>query len=403
MSLAPRRWAARFGALALSVPAALVPAALVPATASPATERPVTVMTRNVYIGADIQRPIKAAYGLTGDAAVLALAHGTDTTRQIVDHTDFAVRSELLAEEIADAHPDLVGLQEVALWRSGPLETDPAMIGVPNATHVDYDYLAMLLQDLRKEGVPYKAVMVQQESDVESPSFAGLPGTASFARPRDVRLTVDDVVLLRASSTLRVVDRGGAHYTHNLAVTVAAKDMVFARGYAWVDLLRGTGDRLRFVTTHLEAFSSDIALAQAAELLAATTSQGRATVLACDCNSDPLDSSIKPLDHVPHKAPYDLITGRGGFSDMWLRWRPAVEGWTSGLDETVDDAGDANHDGLDDRFDHRIDMIFVRTAGGPLPDVVGGAVTGNELADRDPASGLWPSDHAGVELALRGI
>jgi hypothetical protein len=28
---------------------------------------------------------------------------------------------------------------------------------------------------------------------------------------------------------------------------------------------------------------------------------------------------------------------------------------------------------------------------------------GNDLADRDPSTGLWPSDHAGVVLRLRGL
>ena len=48
-------------------------------------------------------------------------------------------------------------------------------------------------------------------------------------------------------------------------------------------------------------------------------------------------------------------------------------------------------------------MIFGRTAsGGPL-GVDRGEVTGTELTDRDPATALWPSDHAGVVLRLRGL
>ncbi len=47
-------------------------------------------------------------------------------------------------------------------------------------------------------------------------------------------------------------------------------------------------------------------------------------------------------------------------------------------------------------------MVFGRTASGDGLRVDRGQVTGNELSDRDAATGLWPSDHAGVVLRLRG-
>ena len=53
-------------------------------------------------------------------------------------------------------------------------------------------------------------------------------------------------------------------------------------------------------------------------------------------------------------------------------------------------------------FDHRIDLVLARTAAGGAA-VDRGTVTGNDVADRDPATGLWPSDHAGVVLRLRGL
>ena len=177
-------------------------------------------------------------------------------------------------------------------------------------------------------------------------------------------------------------------------MTIAGVTLNFTRGYDWVDVRAGA-TRLRFVNTHLEAFSSDLALAQAIEMLQATAAD-RTTVIACDCNSDPLNNRTKPFDHVPHKAPYDLITGAGDFTDEWLEWAPANEGWTSGLSETVDDP-------TAEGFDHRIDMVFGRTPTGDALDVDRGQVTGDEVTDRDQATGLWPSDHAGVVLRLRGL
>jgi hypothetical protein len=121
------------------------------------------------------------------------------------------------------------------------------------------------------------------------------------------------------------------------------------------------------------------------------------TIIACDCNSDPLNQTVKTaiLDTRPHSDPYWLATGRHEYFDTWLQWRPARKGWTSGLNETVDEATPS--------FTHRIDLILARRGdGGPLR-VVGGQVTGDELEDRDTTSGLWPSDHAGVMMKLRGL
>jgi endonuclease/exonuclease/phosphatase family metal-dependent hydrolase len=366
--------------------------------------KPVTVMTRNIYLGADINRPVEAALlaaaqpGATEATIVTALAHATHVTRAIVDRTDFNVRGRLLADEIAETRPDLIGLQEVALWRHGPLQLD--QVGVPNADAVDYDFLQILLDDLAQRGTPYVAASIANRADVESPSFTGSI-VAPGGNPRDIRLTMRDVVLMRASSSLTKLAKGQDVYDVNLQVGVAGVSFDFDRGYQWVDVRAGA-QRFRFVNTHLEAFSSDIALAQANELVTEATSPNRSTILVCDCNSDPANSSVKPRDHVPHKAPYELITGAGGYTDLWrASGRPADlpgfdAGDTSGLIETVDEP-------LPGSWTHRIDMVFGRTAdGGPLT-TDRGRVTGRDGDPRDPATGLWPSDHAGVVMRVRGL
>jgi len=371
-------------------------AVIAPAEAKNPPAKPVTVMTRNIYLGADINRPVTAALtaaeqpGANQLTILTALANATHATRAVVDRTDFGVRGALLADEIAQAGPDLVGLQEVALWRSGPMQLN--QVGVPNAQVVDQDFLQMLLDELAERGAPYVAVSVADRADVESPSFTG-PITAPGGSPRDVRLTMRDVILMRASSTLTELAEGQDVYDVNLQVGVAGLTFDFDRGYQWVDVRAGA-QRFRFVNTHLEAFSSNLAYAQAAELLATSTAPDRTTVLACDCNSDPLNHDVKTDigDTLPHSAPYELITAT--YTDEWLRWAPAEEGWTSGLSETVDDA-------TADGFDHRIDMIFTRTVDGHRLGVERGAVTGTSVGDRDGATGLWPSDHGGVVLRLR--
>jgi endonuclease/exonuclease/phosphatase family metal-dependent hydrolase len=361
--------------------------------------KPVTVMTRNLYLGADINRPVNAALeaeadGASGPEILVALANATYVTRAIVDDTDFSVRAGLLADEIAATEPDLIGLQEVAWWRHGPLELQ--RVGEANATETDYDFLQMLLGELDELGAEYVPVSIAARADVEAPSFTGSPFNGSIgADARDVRLTMRDVVLMHVEDGLSVLDEGQAVYGVNLEVSLLGNTISFDRGYQWVDVRAGA-QRFRFVNSHFEAFSSDIAYAQAAQLLKEATAKERTTVFVCDCNSDPLNEDVKPHDTLPHKAAYDLITGAGGFTDEWLEWAPAEDGWTSGLSETVDDATGKG-------FDHRIDMVFARTAAGDALTVDRGQVTGTDVSTKDPATGLWPSDHGGVVLRLRGL
>lgn len=359
--------------------------------------KPVTVMTLNVYLGGSINRPVNAmlaaqAGGATPQEAVVALANATEVTRDIVDETDFTVRARLLARDIISGGADVIGLQEVALWRSGPMQLD--QIGVPNAEHVDYDFLALLLDELSAHGARYTPAIVGQRADVEAPSFTGSPfdGTIGGSM-RDVRMTMHDVILVRDSGSLKVVDTHDEVFDTNLRIGALGVQFAFDRGFQWVDLRTG-GTTFRFVNSHLESFSSDIALAQADQMVREATASDMSTVIGCDCNSDPLNDSVKPIDTVPHQAPYDLITST--YTDQWLRWAPASEGFTAGtLGERV------NRDEV--TWTHRIDMIFGRTASGAPLGVDRGLVTGRDVADRDPATGLWPSDHAGVVLRLRGL
>jgi hypothetical protein len=127
-------------------------------------------------------------------------------------------------------------------------------------------------------------------------------------------------------------------------------------------------------------------------------------IILCDCNSDPLDASVKDGESHAHQDPYLLITGQndgqGGFTDEWLLHAPAADGWTSGLSELVNDSPEQ----AAARFDHRIDMVFGRRAdGSPMP-VDRAAVVGRDPDERTPPTPigrLWPSDHAGVVVRLR--
>lgn len=392
-----RRTAARLIALVLAA-VALVAALAVPAGAHGRGHghgheadhrhgKPITVMTRNLYLGADLTRATDVI-GLPPDQQAAAFVAATTTIRAIVDQTNFPLRAKQLAREVQQRTPDLIGLQEVALWRHGPFDGSPATV-------VDYDFLQTLLNGLNARGQHYHVAHVQQESDVAGPAV--LNGSL-----QNVRLTMRDVVLERVHNGVHVTSATGGNYVTRIPLTIAGQSLAFIRGYNVVNVEAG-GQRVRFVNTHLESASSDVAYAQAQELLAGPAApNGTPTILVCDCNSDPLSSAVDPGGAVPDSAPYDLITRSGGFADEWLRFAPASAGFTDGLSELVNDSPAQ----AAAAFDHRIDFVFGRRAandGSPMP-VDHAWVTGKDPNERTPATPigrLWPSDHAGVVVRLR--
>jgi endonuclease/exonuclease/phosphatase family metal-dependent hydrolase len=373
---------ARRIAVVLTVLVALAAAA---ASTAAAGGGAVSGRPRHLARGGGVRRPLEAIQGLPPEEQGPAFVAANTTLRAIVDQTNFPLRSQRLAREIAFTQPDLVGLQEVALWRHGPLDGSPA-------TTVDYDFLATLVGDLAAIGQQYEVVHAQQESDVSGPAVLG-------GSLQNVRLTMRDAILRRVGSGVSVQASGGGNYVTRIPLVVAGQRLAFVRGYAYADVTKGRR-QFRFVNTHLESASSDVAYAQAAELLAGPAApSGKPTVVVCDCNSDPLDSSRKPGERFAHQDPYLLITGAGGFTDQWLRFAPAALGFTSGLSELVNDTPLQALQA----FDHRIDMVFGRGADGRSLPVDWGWVTGRNPLNRTdptPIGRLWPSDHAGVVLDL---
>jgi endonuclease/exonuclease/phosphatase family metal-dependent hydrolase len=325
----------------------------------------VKVMTRNMYFGADLTRAIAAPTVpdfLAANAQIFAN----------VQHSDLPARAKSIAREIAFRHPDLVGLQEVSQWLSGPFN-DPA-----DATTVEYDQLASLLSALAFYGSPYKVVKAQQEISIEAPA-----GAPYF---KDFRLVDRDVILapLWGSQGVSLSNPAGANFANNLTVTSGiGQSIAVKRGWASVDV-NAKGHKFRFVNTHLESFHPGFRAIQAGELVAPTGPVGSAAgkaVLVGDMNSDPNQAS-------PDNLAYNTLVG-AGLVDTWTVANPADPGLTCCFDELLDNPSPAGV------FDQRIDHVFTKGAIGVSRARIVGLNPFNKTQ-----SGLWPSDHAGVVTKL---
>ena len=358
-----------------------------------ANHRPIKVMTRNLYLGASFGRIVAAAgsCGAVVDFTCLrALANAAAASRSIVDRTDFPARAKLLAREIADADPALIGLQEVTLWRSGPLEL--GNVGTVNATTVEYDYLAILLRELRNRGLRYDVVVAQPQADIELPAFNG----TDLAGGRDIRWTLHDVILRRAD--VAVSDHGGVTFPDAISVHFGAGPLtvVSRRGYVWADAIVNRRP-LRFVNTHLDADSATLRALQAQALAAALAPvTNRTVVVVGDLNSDPLDASVTAphLDPTPNNVAFQTLVSSGGFTDTWTAAsKRKGAGPTAFLGELLTDADTSS-------MSTRIDHVLARPAAGGRPVSVQSAhITGID-GDNRTAQGLWASDHAGVVTTI---
>jgi endonuclease/exonuclease/phosphatase family metal-dependent hydrolase len=337
------------------------------------------VMTRNLYLGADLTPAI-----LAPTLPDFVKANG-QILREVTAN-NFPLRAEGLADEILDAKPDLVGLQEVALWRTGPPSLAPVVTGTPTATTVRYDYLQELLDELNQGKTRYEVVVVQNEFDLEAPAdeneVAGDgPNPAIADAEINGRLTMRDVILARTSGGVHTKNPQSANFATNFEVKVVGVPLTVKRGWTAVDAkVRGTG-WFRFVNTHLEAFHPLVRQAQAAELVAPT---GPATselpvVLVGDLNSD--DDTVKPEDRLA----YETLLAAGMVN------RSTDDPLSCCLNSSLLEVGKG---GSEADFDHQVDHILTRD-----PETV--TLVDSEVSGIEPVNGFWNSDHAGVFSALK--
>jgi endonuclease/exonuclease/phosphatase family metal-dependent hydrolase len=363
-------------AMLLAMP--LAAALAVPAGAHAASAPTVTVMTRNLFLGADLSPAI-------GAPSIAEAIDGSGTVWNELQSTKFAERVVPLAKEIKASKADLVGLQEVALWRKqSPSDGGAPPIspigGATAATEVEIDFLALLRKEL---GSSYKVVVVKEEFDAELPVDAdhndttGTGPLAGSGADFDARLTMRDVILLRKGSKVKLGKTRSGHYKTRYEPNVGGIVIPVDRGWASVEARIGKS-KFRFVDTHLEAFGDPkIRAAQAKELTKGPLKSSGQVILVGDLNSG------IARHHEPEKPGDDLAFR--AFADFGMKDNGAVQSCC------YDSLFDPNA-----RFDHTVDHVLSK----PALKTVSASVTGKNAGERTP-SGLWPSDHGGVVSRLR--
>jgi endonuclease/exonuclease/phosphatase family metal-dependent hydrolase len=366
--------------------------AVVAVAAAPASgakpEHIVRLMTRNLYLGADLTPALEAK----------SLQQLNDAAGEIFDQVkanDFPVRARGLAREILETSPDLVGLQEAALWRTDRTCKYFVPPGPYTATHVAYDYVKLLLAQLNKGKKRYRVVATEPEFDFET--GANTDDSPDHSCDEDIRLTMRDAILARVHDGVEVKNVRKGHFKMLFAPKLlGALTVPVARGWISADI-RVRGSRwFRFVDTHLESFDNQasnptnqgtdvgngqLREAQARELI---RKGGPATgslpvILVGDLNSD-VKTPLKPGDGLA-----DQTLLHAGFRER-STYKPLSCCLNTAL-LTAPGGGKVSD------FNHKVDHVMTNAP--KKVELVSSTVTG-----RHPVNGFWDSDHAGTFSAL---
>lgn len=323
---------------------------MLPDTSIPTTE-PLTVMTYNVYVGANMEAllSITNLVEVPGAVADVYAAFGA---------SDFPGRAAGIAGIIKAQHPHIIGLQEISLLRRQ--SPGDRLTGGEPAEEVVLDFLEILMDALQAEGLNYQIAAKVQNFDIEMPM-------GSFTEYDDIRLTDFDVILTRSDVT---VSRPTSVNFETL-FAVEALFIEVLRGYTAIDATV-SGTTYRVINTHLESFLKDVRVAQAQELIEALHSETLPVILLGDFNTP-----------APDGTAYQMLLS-AGYIDTWQIDSEGT-GNTCCQGKALQNEMSEHH--------KRIDQIFVRNLDPPT------AVMTSTIGDKPEdklSSGLWPSDHAGV-------
>jgi endonuclease/exonuclease/phosphatase family metal-dependent hydrolase len=300
----------------------------------------VSFLTWNIYLGTDLTP-------LTNAKPEQIPERVTEIFRLFLA-TNFPVRARAIARAIAAEKPDFIGLKEAELWE----------LIIPTFGTVTYDFIEILLKELKERGLNYEVAAQNRNFTAQLPDSNG-----NF-----VRLLDRDAILIRKEKDLKVIRRQEANFKTNLSVPVGDQPFTILRGWSYVDV-KICGQVFRVINKHLEPAVEAIRIAQANEILLGPANTSLPVIIMGDLNA------------VPNSTTYNLFI-HAGFQDVWSQVGRG-KGFTAHQNPDLLNAVSM--------LSQRIDYILFKNGWEPIE----AELVGESQKDRTK-TGLWSSDHAGV-------
>lgn len=377
----------------------LVALMLAPASVAKAESPQVTVMTRNLYLGADVGVAMELIPNLSAAAQFMW---------DQVKATDFNKRAPKLAAEVIAERPDVIGIQEATIWyckksawskRTEVFNFTEQFLAAIKAQGQDYvlaskDGVTALNTGYSIAAIPF--VTMVNDPETFQPLFGQDKAACGFE--------IADALVIRGDLSGKVLAVGNTEY--EASYTVVPTIMTIYRGYSWADIEIGNTP-VRFVTTHLESLWDENkvpnAAKQAQQLITDLKETRNPIVIMGDFNSDPRDPRISDDPNVGGQPSASKSCPAGGSECSAYRLM-----FEAGFKDVGPDSLDPRNNtwgmnalltGPDpDRlkysqqlgnfagYSDRLDYVFVKNGAVPLVSRIIGATPPNNLN----------SDHAGV-------
>ena len=375
----------------------------------------ITVMSRNIYLGADV-------------GVALELIPNFPKAAQFmwdqVKKTDFATRAPKLARESAQDRPEIIGVQEATIWYcKKDLLSDKVEV---------FNFLDQFISATKASGVGYSLATANGvEAFNPGYSIAAIPYVTKVRDPEvfnpifgqdtaSCGFTIGDALLVRDDVKDRIIQVGNTEYdaTYSIVPTL----MTIYRGYTWADF-KVQDSVVRLITTHLESIWDENKVPnsalQAQQLVADLKDAKMPIVIMGDFNADyrdprpqgepnpgeqPVTSETCPTPGGAKCNAYSTMIEAGFENASPDAKNPRYFTWgASALLNGPDKkrALDAKKFGNQYGFTDRLDYIFTKN----VYATVSAKIIGNVWPD---GSGVWdcgkdkcfPSDHAGVVATI---
>jgi endonuclease/exonuclease/phosphatase family metal-dependent hydrolase len=355
-------------------------------------------MSRNIYLGADVGRALELIPNLPAAAQYM-----WDQVQQ----TDFSKRAKILAKEINQSSPDVIGLQEVTIWFCKKYSWSKK-VEVFNYTKQLLDALNGRYELVSKDGVralnPGFSInpipFLTKVNDEQT--FKEVFGRSSAA----CGFETGDALLVKKSDNLEVIEVGNSEYEDSYSIVPTI--MTIYRGYSWADI-KVKGVPTRFVTTHLESLWDENKVPnsakQAKQLVSDLSNTKMQVIVMGDFNADPRDPRAKDQPN-PGEQPVQsqscpvktsicnayLIMSQAGYKDAGPDSLDS-KNYTWGMSALLTGADPkrlvaAKVLGNDYGFTDRLDYIFSKNGTESIESKIIGT------------QGEYGSDHAGVVATI---